>query len=296
VWHKWRRPTADFDTGQDILRNMIRRAGEILPTDTDTSNADHLIDAKLYIQKAYWDLCALKPWRWARRRKQFVSIGQVTGSVSNISSTTVTLSATVATSMAGRKFLMDSDGIPCRISAHTAGTDTLTLEVAYTGAATSGTYTIFQDEITVASDILAFPTITELHTGDDILVVPENELLQDYPRNVRGSVRTQYATFISDTQVRLCPWTYEPRLFEVTYNRRPSALTFDGVANTDTPVVPQESRAAIAQLALKLLYADKRDGRLQSVQAEFNESLHVMSAKEITFAKPRMFVPRRARI
>src|ERR1051325_6560228 len=95
---------AQFDTGSDILANVIRRAGEILPTETSTTGADHLIDAKLYVNEAYWDICAIKPWRWARKRDQFVSEAETTGSVTSISTTTVTLSATIATSKTGFKF------------------------------------------------------------------------------------------------------------------------------------------------------------------------------------------------
>jgi hypothetical protein len=280
---------ANFDTGQDILQNILRRGGDILPTETVTSSADHLIDVKLYTNAAYWEICALKPWRFNKKRKQFASIAKVTGSVSSISGTSVTLSATIATSMAGRKIFLDGDGIPHRISAHTGGTDTLTLEASYTGSQTSGTFTIFQDEIdTGQTDILAYPMVVELHTGDGLIVVPEGELLREFPRNIQGTTRAQYAAFISQSAVRLAPWTESARLFEVVYNYRPPALTFDGVANTDTPVIPQESRIAIAQRALAKMYADKRDQRLEIVQKEMDETLARMSATETTFGKPRI--------
>lgn len=279
---------AQLDTGQDILAHVARRAGEILPTETSVANSDHLIDTKLYIQSAYWDICALKPWRWARKRTQFVSIAEVTGTVGNISGTTVTLGANISTSMAGRKFYIDSDGIPFRISAHTAGTNTLTLAVSYTGDATSGAFTIFQDEITVASDILAFPMIKELHWGDYIELIPEGEAEKFYPRNLYGTISARYAAFITDATIRLIPWTKEARLFECSYNYRPDPLTFDGVAATDTPIVPRDNRIAIAQRALSRIYTDKRDARLQIVQAELDEILSKMSSTDVTFGKPRI--------
>jgi hypothetical protein len=280
---------ANFDTGQDILRNILRRGGDILPTETTETSADHLIDVKLYINSAYWEICALKPWRFNKKRKQFASIAEVTGSVSSIAGTSITLSATIATTMAGRKIFLDGDGIPHRISAHTAGTDVLTLEAGYTGSLTSGTFTIFQDEVeTGQSDILAYPMIVELHTGDDLMVVPEGELLRQFPRNIQGTTRAQYAAFISQSAVRLAPWTESARLFEVVYNYRPPALTFDSVVNTDTPVIPQESRIVIAQRALAKMYADKRDARLEIVQKEMDETLARMSATETTFGKPRI--------
>lgn len=279
---------AQYDTGQDILQHILRRAGEILPTDTSTTNADHLIDAKLYIQAAYWDICALKPWRWARKQTQFVSIAAVTGSVSSVAAATVTLSATIATTMAGRKFYFDSDGIPFRITAHTAGTGTLTLSNSYTGPSTSGTFTIFQDEITVASDVMAFPNIKEMQWGEPILVIPEGEANREYPRNIFGSPGTKYAAFITDSTIRLMPWPNDATLYECSYNYRADVLTFDGVAGTDTPIVPRDNRIAIAQRALAKIYADKRDARVQTVQQELDETLAKMSATDSTFAKPRI--------
>lgn len=287
---------ANFDTGTDILQHIIRRAGEILPTETTTTNADHLIDAKLYINQAYWDLCALKPWRWNKKRKQFRSTAETTGTVTTISTTTVTLSATVATSMAGRKFMLDSDAIPHRITSHTGGTATVVLEASYTGSNTSGAYTIFEDEIdTGQTDILAFPLVRELHWGDDLKVVPEGELRKEYPRNVFGTTRAQYAAFITDAKILIAPWTKDARLFEVVYNYRPTALDFAGGA-TDTPVLPQDSRVAIAQRALAKIYADKRDERLEVVQKELDETLARMSATETTFGKPRLKISRGSRV
>ena len=285
---------AAFDTGTDILQHIIRRAGEILPTETTTTNADHLIDAKLYINQAYWDLCALKPWRWNKKRKQFASIAETTGTVTTLSGTAVTLSASVATDLTGRKFMLDSDAIPHRISTH-SGTS-VTLEVSYTGSGTSGAYTVFEDEIdTGQTDILAFPMIKELHWGDDLLVVPEGELLREYPRNVYGTTRAQYAAFITQAKVRIAPWTKDRRLFEVVYNYRPTALDFAGGA-TDTPILPQDSRVAIAQRALAKIYSDKRDERLDIAQKELDETLARMSATEITFGKPRLKIGRGARV
>lgn len=280
---------AEFDLGIDILRNVVRRAGEMLPTDVSTeAQADHYIDVKIYINRAYWEICALKPWRWARKRTQFVSIAQVTGTVTSIVGATVTLSATIATSMAGRKFYLESDGIPFRITAHTAGTDTLTLSASYTGTNTSGSFIIFQDEITVASDILAFPVLTQLHFWDDITIIPESESLGMSPRNIYGTTRSLYAAFITDSVIRLVPWTMDPHLFQVSYNYRPDPLDFGGLPATDTPILPRDDRIVIAQRSLELLATDKRDARLQEYKTEVRESLARMSAKESTFVKPRV--------
>lgn len=281
---------AELETGKEILQHILRRAGELLPTDTNETTADHLIDAKLYINSAYVDVCGLKPWRWARKRKEFSSVGKVTGTASSISGTTVTNDTTIATSMTGRKIVIDSDGIPHRIQNHTAGTNVITLESAYTGTSTSGQFTIFQDEITVASDILAFPVIRQISFWPEIKLIPEKELIELAGRNILGFTQPRYASFITDSVIRISPWTEDPLLFEISYNYRPTSLDFGGGA-TDTPILPRDSRIAIAQRALVRIYTDKRDGRLEIATKELDETLHRMSSMESSFNKPRAFIP-----
>lgn len=285
---------AQFDTGTDILQNVLRRAGEMLPTETATSAADHLIDAKSYINAAYWEVCALKPWRWARKRAQFRSTAAVTGSAS-VDDATVTMGAAQETSMAGRKFMFDADGIPHRIDSHAALTTTLTLQTNYSGTVTSGPFTIFDDEITVASDILAFPVVTSLQWGYELKPIPEAESYQRFPRNIFGTVRSVYYSFISDAEIRLVPWSQEAQLFECAYNYRPDPLDFAGGA-ADTPIVPRDNRMLIALRALEKIYADKRDSRLGVIKEEVAEMLSKMSSTETTFLKPRIYVPRGFRV
>jgi len=286
---------AEFDTGQDLLRHFLRRVGQILPTATDESTADRLIDGKLYLNEAHWWLCARRPYRWARKSppQQFVSIAQDEVTASVIAGATVTLSATLTPSRAGRKFMVDSDGLPHRISAHTAGTDTLTLVTAYTGDATSGAGRIFQDEITVATDILAWPSIIEVRNRSELLLVSEAELRQITAANSRSvDRRVRYGAFITDSVLRIAPWTTAARLFECAYNYRADALTFDGVAGTDTPIVPRTFRQAIAWRAEVKVANDRRDfDRAKVAQGELDEILASMDAVEIGFQKSRRFVP-----
>src|SRR5712691_1382446 len=286
---------AQFDTGADTLTALLRRAGDLLPDVTSTSGADHLIDAKLYINKAYREIIALKPWRWARKRLSFNSTGKIDVSANSIVGSTVTLSANITPSVSGRKFFMNSDGIPFRITAHTAGTAILTLETSYTGTTLSGSGMVFLDEIFVASDILAFPIITELHWGDEIIMVSEGEALSEFPRNIYGAPRAMYGTWITPDTIRIMPWTFDDRHFECAYNKRPAALDFLGGA-VDTPIVPQDSRVVILQRALEMVYTDKRDGRLTSAQSELRETLGKMGTIEATFIKPRIHIPRGFRV
>lgn len=289
---------ANLDFGQDILAYVLRHAGVILPTvpagHADVGNADRLIDTKLGINQAYWEIVGLKSWRFARKRVQFASIGSDAVTVSSISAATpavVTLSATIATTRAGRKFYMDGEGIPHRIAAHTAGTNLLTLATAYVGQATTGAGTIFQDEISIGqTDILAFPDLVQLTPYRVFDLIPENQMRAIAPRNTWGGTYTCYGSFLDASTVRLAPWTERPTLFELAYNRHPPALTFDGTAN-DVPILPQAYRVVIADRALERLYPAKRDGRGQQMSAFTSDTYNRMVSHELSFAKPRTFVP-----
>lgn len=277
----------------------------MFPSDTSPTNADRVIDAKLHTMTGYWDFAALKPWRWVRSDPPAAftalppHLNSITGGGLVQGSTAVTLAAVVPVglgSMAGRKFFMDSEGIPVRISTHVAGTAALVLQAGYPGIETSGSCTLFQDEYTVAPDILAFPVITEQHTGDQVTVLPEKEMKQRFPRNINGTTRAQYASFITQSKVRIVPWTTNYRLFECTYNQRPAALTFDGNVATDTPVCPQNARELIGLFALRRVMTDKRDQRIQVIQAEIQERLSILTSAELSLNPPRVFVPRGFRV
>mgnify|MGYP003393930619 FL=1 len=270
----------------------------MLPTESNTeASQDHYIDAKLYVNQAYWDMCGIKAWRWARKQLQFSSIGSTAVTISSISGSTVTLSATLTPTALGKKIYFDSEGIPNRITAHTAGTSSLTIQNAsYTGDSTSGTATIYNDEVSVATDILGFPVITELHWGDFLIPIPEDEALQKYPRNIFGTTRAKYYTFINSSTIRIMPWTTSARLFEIAYNYRPAALDFTGAGAGDTPILPQESRFILVPKALQLLYKDKRDGRLAAIGQELKDKMDNLTSSELTLIKPRIWVRRGSRV
>jgi len=265
------------------------------------SATDRLIDAKIYVNEAHWWVCAVRPFRWARKSppKQFVSIAQDQVTVVSIAGAVVTLSATLTPSRVGRKFFVDSDGIPHRIASHDDATAILTLVTPYTGSVTSGAGTIFQDELTVATDILAWPDIIDVRSGSRMLVITEHELREMYPANVHGVTRgTRYGAFITDSVLRIAPWTSEVRLFECAYNHRVAPLDFSGNPLTDTPIVPQNFRGIIAWRAEAKLMADKRpeDKRRETAEREVTDLLTAMQNVEAGFHKPRSWVPRGHRV
>jgi len=282
-----------LETGSEILLHALRRVGDILPTATSIAKANRATDARLIVNEKYRWLCGLRPWRWARRTTQIVTTGQITGSILAIEGNAVTLDGRLLNSVATRKLLHDSDGIPHRISRHVAGTDTLFLETTYTGGSTTGSFTIYADEVLAPDDILAWPNLQELDTGDELLVITEAEFRTRYPRNISPGI-PRYGTFLSRAGVdylRLAPWPECPLLLELAYNVRPPALDFTGDADTDTPRMPIECRPLIAAAVMPELLFDKRDPRRVEALAKVERDMLAARAQDAGFRKVRAWVP-----
>ena len=293
---------AELDTGLDILAYVLRRGGDLVPTQStsEVSLADHYIDQKIEINQQYWAKCAERPWRWCRKVPplQFTTVPSVPVTVSNIAGNVIRLDAVILNSMSGRKVWIESDGIPHRIDHHTAGSHELFLVTTYAGESTSGAATIFQDEYVVAGDILAFPNLQDMETGRELTLIPEDEFRTRFPRNIHHVTYSnqQYATFTADQTIRLAPWFECPQLFELSYNYRPSALDYTGNADTDTPIIPREWRKSLAEASLKVLYSDKSDQRVKVMTEEMGMTNMRMTGADYSQHRPRQWVPRGQRI
>jgi len=294
---------AELDTGLDILTHVLRRGGDILPTDTSSaaSGADHYLDVKLGINQAYWKLCGHRRWAWARKQPpvQFTTLPAITtASVTSVAGNVIRLNGLILNSKANWKFMFVAEAIPHRINAHVAGTHELHLVTTYSGDETSGSCVIFQDEYVPATDILAYPDLRELETGSNVITIPEGELRYMFPRNINRVTwaETQYAAFVGENKIRLAPWPECPQLYELSYNYRPTPLDFSGAAATDTPIIPRQWRRALALAMLAELYTDKSDARLARTREELADLMRDMRGSEVSLQKPRSFVPRGHRI
>ena len=96
----------DLITGLDIAQAALLDAGE----GTSLSGA-YGNDAKRAVRNAYWSVLAHARWPWAMSPTPGVitTVAAQPVTVNSISTATVTLSATIATSMAGRKFYLDGN-------------------------------------------------------------------------------------------------------------------------------------------------------------------------------------------
>lgn len=244
-----------METGRDILQAVLEDMGELAIVDS----GDYLSQVKRYIREAYWDVMGRHRWNWAMAPNPGVIVTEasVHVAITGITGPTVTLTESIADSMAGRKFFLDGHQSVYRIQSHAAGTATLTLDAVYVEPGLGGSGTIYQDEYETAADVLRIwepfqvrgqwwqqlrilqKTDFEMTFGRGWSVGPAPyEAAMELPRSVDGVKRYRFA-----------PWSEERVALEYDYTMFHD-LDFSGNANTDTPKVPHEFRSAIIDLAL----------------------------------------------
>ena len=262
----------DLITGLDIAHAALLDAGEAA-----SITGKYGDDAKRAVRNAYWSVLAHARWPWAMSPTPNVitTYAAQTVTVSSISTATVTLSATIATTMAGRKFYLDANQSVYRISAHTAGTATLTLDATYVESITTGTGMIFQDEYAIPATCLRIwdPLWPRGWQWDPITLLDKPLFEQRYGRGAWGfgSGLVEHACEIHPAaysagakgvtrQIRFAPWSEDALNIEHDYTMFHD-LDFSGSGEVDTPKVPREHRAVIAHFAASALLLGKDDDK-----------------------------------
>lgn len=266
----------DLITGLDIAQAALLDAGE-----ASSISGRYGDDAKRAVRNAYWSVLAHARWPWAMSPTPGVisTVAAVNVVVSSIVTTTVTLSATIATSMAGRKFYLDGNQSVYRISAHTAGTNTMTLDASYVETLTTGSGVIFQDEYAIPATALRVwdPLWPRGWQWDPITIIDKPLFEQRYGRGAWGfgsgivehacEVHPQaYTTGAKGVtrQLRFAPWSEDALNIEYDYTMFHD-LDFSGSSiDGDTPRIPREHRAVLVHFAAAALLLGKDDAKSQS--------------------------------
>lgn len=287
----------DFLTGEDVLLYVLAQGGQKAAT-TD----DHATLCQANVHLAYWSLLAHKAWTFAKARtpKVVTTDAKVSATVSSISGATVTLSDTISTSQAGKKFYLDSNQATYRISAHTGGTNTLTLDATYVETVTTGLCTIYQDEYALATDVIRpyGPFWLRGQFQGEVDLLAADEFTARFGRNTSQTAGlVEAVAVIRDSQVsedqapiiQIAPWSESRVNLEYEYAER-HVLTFDGEASTDTPKVPREFRWVIGEWALWLLFRKKSDDSIMPTNENIAAGLRLMADLYVPKAnRPRFY-------
>lgn len=156
-----------------------------------------------------------------------------------------------------------------RISAHTAGTATLTLDAEYVETETSGAMTIYQDEYLVESTVLKIwdPMQVRGQWWQQVPGLSKPVFEEQYgkgwsagpaPVEAFTEVHWDYTGGLGTRRIRFGPWSEDRFVVEYDYNQF-HTLDFSDDAATDTPRVPREYRQVVVDLAKYYAFLLKDD-------------------------------------
>lgn len=270
---------SNYTFSSDLVDDILFRAGE--PTD-GTSNFESV--ALQYLNRAYRALWMgggefldgnNQNWWWLRKDppgtltlQPSISTGSV--NVTN-NSTSITFSSAPASSVAGYFFRVTGEEDVFRISAHTGGAASATLDSVYTGTtAATASYKLMKMEYDLASDVLRViaPMRTRLYRDGFIYGIDLGAMEQKWPLHLaEASVPTEFA-HIKEQKIRFNRFGSDTagELIRVEYDYlyKPADLTNSG---SEEPVVPLQYRHLLSDMALVMLFIDKNDDRATIVIA-----------------------------
>ena len=279
-----------WENGLSIAEYGLRRANEL----KIEQNTDFVADYKDYVNLAYWDIVGEFPWLWAVKYPPY-AIATVPPMTVAASTTAGLASVTLGADpgpVAGRKLVMESDGVPIRILSNIGGV--LTLVTPYP-TSTAGVGMIFQDEYPVPTDILIPLMLKSLSSGGEVEPLTQDLFNASYGRNT-GSGKIQSYTYLTEKMVQIAPWSPQIELLELWYTYLPPALDFSGAAATDTPIVPLNLRWIIADRALFYLLTDMEDDKGALIIQNASVRLHQEYDRHAARWRPKFWIPQKFRI
>jgi hypothetical protein len=291
---------ANYTTAADIIDAILFASGE--PT---TGTSDYETRALELLNRAHRELCLgggpfapeiTETWWWFRKATPGVlilepAIVSLTASITN-NSDAVTLSAVVNKDLDNWFFKVAGHPDIFRVSDHTSGAATLTLDSVYTGTTnTAAACTLFKAEYSLASDCLTplSPMRTYRDNRREIEGVDFDALERDYPLgDIESGVPHCFAVKYQNSgasndgllTIRLSHYgangsdSTDIIRADYEYLRRPSDLT-----NTagSIPMPPPEYRAILADMATAYLLAEKDDTKSPQYAQAAAEGIRAMA-------------------
>jgi hypothetical protein len=286
---------ADLTTGQDLAYYALAHGAQ-----SQSTQDDYYTIVKAAIQKNYWEILELEPWLFALSPSPgaFATVASQSVTISSVTTDQMTLSATIATSQAGKKIYHDSLQTVYRIDAHTAGTAVLTLDATWVETLTSGPATIYQDEydlVTTAMHVWG-PLLLRGNTEHEIELLDDRQFTSRYNNGDWGTNGPpEYARQIpysssGQLRVQLAPAHTLEQIVEYKYTKFRS-LDFTGAGSGDTPVLPLSSRWVIAERALWDLLRVKNNDLAGAAWNRAEDHLSVMRTRYLGNAsRPKTWV------
>jgi hypothetical protein len=260
---------ANLTTSADILTDALFRCGE--PTD-GTSDFDS--QALIHLNRAYreiwmggqvFDPNINEVWWWLKAETTIImqpvfKTGTIAVTQNNA---TVTFSSAPSDSKAGWFFKVDDWNDVFKISTHTAGNTSATLDTVYTGDTdATASFKVMKLEYDMPSDFMKMNGEMRQYQRTPFKVSGESErVMQDmYPLHKISSGAPHKYSFVDTNTVRFNTYGDEDGDYiriDVDYILLPSDLADDA----NEPLVPKQYRHVLSDFTTMYLLQDKNDDR-----------------------------------
>ncbi len=292
---------ANLQYTSELLDDMLRRAGE-----STTGNSKYEARALIYLNRAYrslsqggleFDNKKVRDWWWLYTQGNLVlqpirNSGTVSVTQNNA---TATLSAVVNSDLDGYFFKVDGFADVFKVSAHTSGSASLTLDSVYTGDTNAtATYTLWKLDYDLASDFARLMTPFRRHqsTADEVYSLDVREFQAENPLSLMQTGSPDRFTFIDHNTVRFnAKGDADGDYIRLDYFYIKTVTDLTDSASEE-PAVPLQYRHVLADLGLYFLLLDKESAKTEGILAQAKSGLKAMHMEQDSRA-PKMGFPGR---
>lgn len=249
--------------------DVLERGDELTDGNSDWDDA---VDRA--IVRAFHFMHNSHPFWWLEKHPPgvFVTVAPITSLTITIAAAgegvAATLSSTYATSLAGYKLIFAGEDYSIRITAHTAGTDALTLDAAPEAKAAGTAVTIIKDEYDLASDLGLFIDGLWTGEGDFIPLKGENYIRENYIDPPEEGWPPDCFMRMTKRKIRLSQYPDAVHRIEYPYTTMPA----DPSGSSDL-VIDQNFRWVLSDGALYFLHLFKSDKRAEAIKALFEQGI-----------------------
>lgn len=259
-----------YENTKLIKEDALFRGGE--PTSGSQYN-NRVVD---YINRIYSGIASgasefvpefVDDWWWLRARGSLLLLPSVGGTISVLqNSAAATFNVAPVISLAGYKLRVGSCPDIYTVATHNAGEVNLTFDLAFTCADTTSEYTAMKTDYALDAAVAAITGPLTLYRAPFRINGLSPESMDDkYPMaDLREGSPTHFS-LESETQIRLSHGGRNDGIsMRADYRYRPvvTALTDDP---SSIPLMPQQWRHILADMALVMLMIDKNDDRSTAV-------------------------------
>jgi hypothetical protein len=292
---------ANLTYSSELLDDMLRRAGE-----STTGNSKYETRALIYLNRAYRSLAQgglefdnkkVRDWWWLYTQGNLILQPiRTTGTVSvTQNNATATLSAVVNSDLDNYFFKVDGHPDVFRVSAHTSGSATLTLDSVYTGDTNAtGTYVLWKMDYDLASDFarLMTPFRRQQSAADEVYSLDIREFQAQNPVTLMGNGAPDRFAFVDHNTVRFnARGDADGDYIRLDYFYIKTVTDLTDSASEE-PAVPSQYRHVLADLGLYFLLMDKESAKTEGILAQAKSGLKAMHTEQDSRA-PRMGFPGR---